>query len=511
MTRCPSFLSPAELTVNVLFASSEAVPFAKTGGLADVSGSLPVALRQHGVDTSLFLPAYRCVYQSGQPIERTGIYFDIPIGSKLVSGHLLRSTLPGSDVPVYLVDQPQYYDREGLYNEQGRDYNDNCERYVFFCRAVVEAIRLLDLPVDVIHANDWQTGLIPALLATEYHSADRYRSMTTLFTIHNMAYQGQFWHWDMLLTGLDWKHFNWQQMECHGKLNLLKTGIAFADTISAVSPRYALEIQHEPMGCGLAGVLRDRQEVLKGVINGIDNQAWNPGDDASLVTPYDVTTWRTGKAANKQFLQQKFGLEQRPDLPLIGSVGRLVSQKGWELILKILPQWLRSQEAQWIVLGTGDPMLERQLRTLAAEFPQRLAVQFAFSDALAHQIEAGSDMFLMPSEYEPCGLNQLYSLRYGSVPVVRETGGLADTITDLDRGTPDAPANGFSFAPWDPNYLNRTLQRAVQVYRESPETWARLVETGMRQDWSWHASAAKYMQLYQSTVARRNQIQASFG
>lgn len=495
--------------MNVLFASSEAVPFAKTGGLADVSGTLPVALRQQGVDTCLFLPAYRCVYQSGQPLERTGIYFDIPIGSKLVSGHLLRSKLPGSDVPVYLVDQPQYFDRDGLYNEQGRDYNDNCERYVFFCRAVVEAIRLLNLPVDVVHANDWQTGLIPALLATEYHSAERYRSITSLFTIHNMAYQGQFWHWDMLLTGLDWKHFNWQQMEYHGKLNLLKTGIAFAHTISTVSPQYALEIQHEPMGCGLAGVLRDRQHVLKGVINGIDNQAWNPNTDTALVAPYNVDSWRAGKAANKESLQQKFGLEQRRDVPLIGSVGRLVSQKGWELILKILPQWLRSQEAQWIVLGTGDPTLERHLRTLAAEFPHRLAVQFAFSDALAHQIEAASDMFLMPSQYEPCGLNQLYSLRYGSVPVVRETGGLADTIIDLERGTAEAPANGFSFDQWDPSHLNRALQRALHVYYQAPDTWAQLVETGMRQDWSWNASAAKYVQLYQSTIARRNQIQTA--
>lgn len=495
--------------MNVLFASSEAVPFAKTGGLADVSGSLPVALRQHDVETCLFLPAYRCVYQAGQPIERTGLYFDIPIGSKLVTGHLLRSQLPGSDVPVYLVEQPQYFDRDGLYNEHGRDYNDNCERYVFFCRAVVEAIRLLDLPVDVVHANDWQTGLIPALLETEYHVADRYRSLTTLFTIHNMAYQGQFWHWDMLLTGLDWKYFNWQQMECHGKLNLLKTGIAFSHTISTVSPRYALEIQHEPLGCGLGGVLRERREVLKGIINGIDDQAWNPATDPHLFANYDVQSWQSGKSTNKTQLQQQYGLEVRPDLPLIGSVGRLVGQKGWELILKLLPQWLRSQDAQWIVLGTGDPTLEQQLRLLAADYPQRLSVQFAFSDALAHRIEAASDMFLMPSQYEPCGLNQLYSLRYGSVPIVRETGGLADTITDLEQGSDTQPANGFSFPGWDVNQLHRTLERAVRVYREQPNTWRSLVETGMRQDWSWYASAGKYAQLYRHTVARRNQLQSS--
>jgi starch synthase len=296
-------------------------------------------------------------------------------------------------------------------------------------------------------------------------------------------------------------------MECHGRLNLLKTGIAFSHTISTVSPRYALEIQHEPMGCGLGGVLRDRSDVLKGIINGIDDQVWNPQTDSNLVTRYDVRDWRAGKAANKSHLQQQFGLEQRDETPLIGSVGRLVSQKGWELILQILPQWLRSQDAQWIVLGTGDPVIERQLRTLAAEFPRRLAVQFAFSDQLAHQIEAGSDMFLMPSQYEPCGLNQLYSLRYGSVPVVRETGGLADTIVDLEQAQADRPANGFSFAAWDAAQLHRTLLRAVGVYAGQAEVWGRLVETGMRQDWSWNASAAKYAQLYRQTVARRNQIQ----
>lgn len=494
--------------MNVLFASSEAVPFAKTGGLADVSGALPIALRQLDIQTTVFLPAYRCVHESGLPLENTGIYFDVPIGSKLVSGSLLRSTLPGSDVPVYLVDQPQYFDRPGLYNEQGRDYQDNCERFVFFCRAVVEAIRLLDLPVDVVHANDWQTGLIPALLETEYHAADRYRSLTTLFTIHNMAYQGQFWHWDMLLTGLDWKYFNWQQMEYHGKLNLLKTGIAFSHAISTVSPRYALEIQTEPLGCGLGGVLRERSDVLKGIINGIDDQIWNPATDAHLAMNYTIADWRAGKSANKRRLQEQLGLEVAEGLPLIGSVGRLVGQKGWEMILKILPQWLRSQDAQWVVLGTGEPGLEQQLRGLAEQFPGRLSAQFAFSDALAHQIEAASDIFLMPSQYEPCGLNQLYSLRYGTVPVVRETGGLADTIWDLEAASEDRPANGFSFQEWDANALHRTLLRAITVYQSRSDVWARLVETGMKQDWSWRTSAEQYALQYQQSVARRNQLKS---
>lgn len=493
--------------MNILIASSEAVPFAKTGGLADVSGALPVALKRQGIDISLFMPAYRQVFQSGQPIHDTGISFDIPVGNKIVSGRFLKSFLPDSDVPVYLVDQKHYYDREGLYNESGRDYEDNCERFVFFCRAVVEGIRLLDLPVDVLHANDWQTGLIPALLHAEYQSADRYRSITTLFTIHNMAYQGWFWHWDMLLTGLDWKYFNWQQMECHGQLNLLKTGIIFSHSISTVSPTYAQEIQTAPLGCGLDGVLRDRSDVLAGILNGIDAASWNPETDCHLPYHFGVHNWQEGKQANKGSLQAEFQLENDTRLPLIGSVGRLVDQKGWELILQILPEWLEKEKAQWIVLGTGDPNIEQRLQRMAEKYPHKLSVQRAFSEQLARRIEAGCDMFLMPSQYEPCGLNQFYSLRYGSVPVVRKTGGLADSICDLHDADESRAANGFSFEAWDAQELNRTLHRAVGTFLNQPETWRSLVETGMKQDWSWDSSAEKYIKLYQQTIARRNTIQ----
>lgn len=494
--------------MNILLATSEAVPFAKTGGLADVAGALPGALAKLGIEVSLFLPAYRDVFQSGQVIEDTGIEFEVPVGSKIVSGRFLRSTLPGSNVPVYLVEQSHYFDRPGLYNQDGRDYADNCERFVFFSRAVVEGIRLLDIPVDVIHANDWQTGLIPALLATEYLTSDRYRSITTLFTIHNMAYQGWFWHWDMLLTGLDWKYFNWQQMECHNQLNLLKTGIVFAHSISTVSPQYAIEIQSEPLGCGLSGVLSGRSEILSGIINGIDASSWDPATDTALFQRYSIDDWKVGKSHNKAMLQKQFGLELNADVPLIGSVGRLADQKGWDLILRILPQFLEHHAAQWLVLGTGDSNIEQKLQHLAQQFPHKLAVKLGFSDALARQIEAAADLFLMPSHYEPCGLNQLYSLRYGAVPLVRATGGLADTIRDLDLASPDAPANGFTFQDADPAQLNRTLQRAINCYAQRPEVWQQLVETGMQQDWSWAASAQRYAKLYQQTVARRNKIQS---
>ncbi len=304
------------MLVNILLATSEAVPFAKTGGLADVCGALPIELAKLGHRPAIILPAYRQTRYCKQPIEELGIEFVVPIGSKTVAGHLLRSTLPGTDVPVYLVRQDQYYDRDQLYSVDGKDYNDNCERFVFFSRAVLEAVRLLDLNVDVIHANDWQTGFIPAYLKIEYHNLPRYQQIASLFTVHNISYQGQFWHWDMLLTGLDWKYFNWHQMEFHGKLNILKTGMVFADSISTVSPRYALEIQSNPLGCGLEGVLQYRRNVLSGILNGIDPKEWNPATDKLLAANYDVTSFTRGKPLCKAALQKELGLPLEPEVPL---------------------------------------------------------------------------------------------------------------------------------------------------------------------------------------------------
>jgi len=268
--------------VNILLATSEAVPFSKTGGLADVCGALPGELAALGHNAAVIVPAYRQSWCCGQPIKELKIDFIVPIGSKTVTGHLLESTMPGGNVPVYLVQQDQYFDRDGLYQADGADYIDNCERFVFFSRAVLEAIRLLNLDVDVIHANDWQTGLVPAYLKIEYRGIRRYENIASLMTIHNLAYQGRFWHWDMLLTGLDWKYFNWHQMEFHGQLNLLKTGLVFADSINTVSPRYAQEIQSSPLGCGLEGVLQYRQNVLSGILNGIDPHEWDPERDPHL-------------------------------------------------------------------------------------------------------------------------------------------------------------------------------------------------------------------------------------
>lgn len=491
--------------MNILLATSEAVPFAKTGGLADVCGALPIELARLGHEAALILPAYRQVRYSGLPIESLGIDFIVPIGTKLVSGHLLRSSLGGGKVPVYLVEQDHYFDREHLYGNDGKDYPDNCERFVFFSRAVLEAVRLLDLRVDLVHANDWQTGLVPAYLKTEYKSKPRYENLATLLTIHNMSYQGQFWHWDMLLTGMDWKYFNWRQMEFHGQLNLLKTGMVFADALNTVSPRYALEIQSSSLGCGLEGVLQHRRDVLSGILNGIDPDEWNPAADPHLAAHYDADTAAEGKPLCKASLQRELGLREEPGTPLIGMVGRLTDQKGFDLVAEVMQRWVQTEEVQWAILGTGEPKYHRLFQALHERFPQKVALRLEFSNPLAHRIEAGADLFLMPSRFEPCGLNQLYSLRYGAVPVVRATGGLADTIVGLGEAPREGvEPNGFAFQDYSALALDETLRRALEAYR-NPEVWSRLRDVGMRQDWSWARSAEHYVELYQTTMARMKQ------
>lgn len=488
--------------MNILIATSEAVPFAKTGGLADVCGALPIELARQGHSAAVILPAYRQTRYCGLRAEPLGIEFIVPIGSKTVTGHLLRSRLPGADVPVYLVQQDAYYDRPELYRQDGDDYPDNCERFVFFCRAVMEAVRLLELDIDVIHANDWETGLVPAYLKIEYRLLPRYQRIATLFTIHNIAYQGNFWHWDMLLTGLDWKYFNWRQMEFFGHLNLLKTGLVFADSLSTVSPRYAEEIQTPEFGRGLEGVLQHRRDVLAGILNGIDARVWDPSTDKYLPSHYSAETVAQGKPMCKAALQRELHLEPRPDVPLVGAIGRLDDQKGFDLAAKVIQEWVVTSDAQWAILGKGEPRYHELFESLSRRFPKKVAVCLDFSDPLAHRIEAGADIFLMPSRYEPCGLNQMYSLRYGTVPVVRQTGGLADTIVDAtEPALADGSANGFSFSEDSAAALSETMYRAVHAYGR-PEIWNRLIATGMRQDWSWAKSAMQYEALYQKTAAR---------
>ena len=489
--------------MKILLATSEAVPFAKTGGLADVSGALPVALAKLGEEPTVIMPAYRQVFQAGQTIEHTGVTFDIPIGNKTVPGAFLRSYLPGSKVPVIFVQQDQYFDRPELYTEGGKDYRDNCERFIFFSRAVLEAIRLLDLQVDVLHCNDWQTGLIPAYHKIEYRAVPGYENLTTLITIHNLAFQGTFWHWDMLLTGLDWKYFNWHQMEFFGNLNLLKTGLVFADAIGTVSPRYAQEIQSGEFGCGLEGVLTQRKNALTGILNGVDYAHWDPQTDPHLPTNYGPADVKSGKAECKAALQAELGLPVDPKIPLVGFVGRLTDQKGVDLIAGMVQEWVQSFDLQWVILGSGDPKYHEQFSFLAERNNKKVVARFGFSDPLAHRIEAGVDAFLMPSRFEPCGLSQMYSLKYGTVPIVRATGGLADTITDVsDETLNNGTANGFTFAEPNVRALSEAMKRACAAIAQ-PELWNKVVANGMQQDWSWARSAKQYVGLYKS-LARSN-------
>ncbi|MBA2113142.1 glycogen synthase GlgA [Bremerella alba] len=492
--------------MNVLFASSEVYPFAKTGGLADVAGALPIALQGMVDNVTVILPAFRHIYKSGLPIEELPIYFDVPVGGQVASGQLLKSYLPNSDVPIYFVKNDEYFDRPELYREAGTDYQDNCERFVFFCRSVLEAIRLLDLNIDLLHCNDWQTGLIPAYLNIEYSATHGYENIASVLTIHNMAYQGNFWHWDMLLTGLDWKYFNMHQMEFFGHLNFLKTGIVFADAITTVSPRYAEEIQSQPMGCGLEGALRERRSVLEGIVNGVDYTRWDPAADDDIAAQYDLSNWQQNKPLCKEALQKEFHLPTNPKAPIIGMVGRMADQKGFDLVAKVIRERAQTCDCQWVILGTGEPHHEAMLKELSSLYPNKIGVKVEFCEGKARRVEAGADMFLMPSLYEPCGLNQLYSLKYGTVPVVRETGGLADTITNMSPVTLETgTANGFSFREYTAEALQDILEIAITTYQEQPDTWKQIIETGMAQDWSWDRSAQQYIELYQKTLeARRN-------
>ena len=490
--------------MDIVFVASEAVPFAKTGGLADVVGSLPREIANCGHRVRLFLPGYRQALSGGTPTQSTGITLQVPIAGKSVTGELIRCSISDSKLEIFFINQPDYFDRDQLYGESGQDYADNCERFVFFCRAVMESLLAMETPVNLLHCHDWQTGLIPAYKKLMYRQHPVFVETASLLTIHNLAYQGRFPGGDMQLTGLDEKHFNWREMEFHGDLNLMKTGIVFADRINTVSPHYAKEVQQPPLSCGLEDLLQHRSDVFTGIVNGIDQVAWNPEIDPHLACHYSKKNWHEGKSACKASLQTEMGLPVDLKSPLIGLIGRLAWQKGWDIALPVLEQRLAEADAQWVILGSGDPNLEEALRDLANKYPERLSAVLTFDEAIAHQIEAGCDLFVMASRYEPCGLNQLYSLRYGTVPLVHSTGGLIDTIVDTTPETlTEGSATGFHFSPFTSAALDDGISKALKMYHEKPENWNQLIETGMSQDWSWNRSAQEYIQLYQETQFSR--------
>lgn len=488
--------------MKIVVAASEAVPFAKTGGLADVAGALPLALERLGHESILIVPFYRRAGKSGLSFHASEAKLRIPIGSKTVEGKIQTCRLPRSNVTALLIDQPHYFDRDELYQISGVDYADNCERFVFFSRAVLETIRLLDLRPDVIHCNDWQTGLIPVYLDELYRSRPGFAEIGTLMTVHNLAYQGSFWHWDMPLTGLDWRLFHWRALEFYGRLNFLKAGLVFADLPATVSPTYAREIQEPALGCGLDGLLRERAADLRGIVNGIDTAVWNPRIDKLILARYDAETVAGGKAACKGQLQRRAGLPERLDVPLFAQIGRLDPQKGWDLLAEVADELL-GKDVQMVILGEGQPRYHELLDRLAARHPGKIRAFLEFSNPLAHQIEAGADLFLMPSLYEPCGLNQLYSLAYGTVPIVRATGGLADTVEDATESSLESGrATGFVFRTPSADALRGAIARALSLWTD-PAAWERLAQAGMRQDWSWDHSARAYVELYEEIRRRR--------
>ncbi|MHB8170799.1 MAG: glycogen synthase GlgA [Thermincolia bacterium] len=480
--------------LKILLVSSEVVPFAKTGGLADVAGSLPKALAAMGHDVRVVMPKYRIVGK-----QNTLCDFPVQVGERKETAIVRQAMLEAegeNHVPVYFIDNYHYFDRDGLYL-----HRDEGERYAFFCRAALEMLPHVDFQPDIIHCNDWQSGPIPLLLKDQYAKKPFYSKMATVFTVHNLLYQG---NWDkgvLSFLGLDEKYFNSEAVEFYGQVSFIKTGLVFGDIINTVSNTYAVEIQTSEYGEGMDGLLRKRGGDLYGIINGLDYEEFNPATDPYIRKHFDINNIK-GKKINKEFLQEEMGLPVK-DVPLIGLVSRLVDQKGLDLIALIMDELLLA-DVQLVVLGSGDPHYEQLFKGFQIRYPDKLGVHIGFNAELAQRIYAGSDLFLMPSKYEPCGLGQLISLRYGTIPIVRATGGLKDTITEF--GVETGNGNGFSFVPYLPADLLATIKRALNLYRNQPEQWEKLVVNALQEDFSWKRSAEEYVRLYHVAMGKRQGI-----
>lgn len=474
--------------MNILFVSSEVHPLIKTGGLADVAGYLPPALKGLGVSIRIAVPGYPEVLE-----KLTGFKL---INRYHIDGYsidIIESILPGTDVIIWVVCCPKLYERNGgpYQNDEGEDWPDNAQRFGVFCKVIVAICQdwvELGWPIDLVHCNDWQTGLIPALLKLQN------KAPATLFTIHNLAYQGLFSYQDFTRLQLPphlWTH---HALEFHEQLSFIKGGLVFADRINTVSPRYAREIQTEKFGCGLDGLLHYRAKSLSGILNGTDTEQWNPKTDNNLVGNFDAQHLQN-KSANKLALQKLFALPQDRNIPLFSLVTRLTQQKGIDLLMDAL-QMLKDINAQFAILGTGDRKLELRVRNHARKYPDLFSVKIAYNESWAHLAIAGADIFLMPSRFEPCGLTQLYSLRYGTIPLVHAVGGLVDTVTDATAGNLAAKtATGVHFKRDTPKALARAIKQTLQLY-DDKLTWKTMQLTGMQQNFSWQAAAGKYLALY---------------
>ncbi len=477
-------------TLSVLFIAAEVAPFAKAGGLADVAGSLPKAIRALGHDIRVAMPGFGWIDRQGfRPLLEP---FSIPMGRGEAQVAVSQGVL-GDDVPVYLMEHSGYFDRERIYG-----YEDDAERFIFLSRAALETCRRLNWQPQVVHCHDWHTAIVPNWLHTLYASDAFFAATASVYTIHNLQYQGVFGPEVLEIAGLDGYGLIVHPdvpRELNAAVNLMARGILFADAINTVSPTYAQEILTPEYGEGLDPLLRERRDVLHGILNGIDTEVWNPATDAYIAHRYDVQTLER-RRENKRALQAVCKLPQDAQVPLIGMVSRLADQKGLDLLEQALESIL-DLGVQLAVLGTGAPRYEEMLRRAADRYPQQVAVTLTFDPPLASQIYAGSDMFLMPSRFEPCGLGQMIAMRYGSVPIVRATGGLADTVQDFDPETGEG--NGFTFRAYDPQALLAAVRRAVETYRH-PDTWRRLQRRGMQTDFSWQRSAREYVALYRQAL-----------
>ena len=482
--------------MQIAFAASECVPFSKTGGLADVVGALPRALAAAGHEVSVYVPKYR---QTRLPDAHTVVRsITVPFDDR----YRFCSVVAGgnhSGVRFYFVDYPPFFDRDALYGTSSGDYPDNAERFALFSRAALEASKILGVP-QIFHCHDWQSALIPVLLRTQYAEDPAFRDVATVFTIHNMGYQGLFSPDTLPLLTLPWDLFTISKMEFFGNMNFLKGALVYSDFITTVSRKYSQEIQTSEFGFGLEGVLRDRAATVTGILNGVDYEEWSPETDKFIVAKYSPQDL-SGKAKCKQDLLAAFGITN-PDLrlPVIGIVSRFAAQKGFDLISQIMDRLAR-EEMIVVALGAGDKPYEEMFVRLQKQFPRKIAVKVAYDNALAHKIEAGSDMFLMPSKYEPCGLNQIYSLKYGTVPIVRATGGLDDTIEPWNPRT--GKGTGFKFTEYNGEALLLTIKEALRAFRDQV-SWQTLMRNGMSKDFSWNASAKEYVRVYEKALQTRS-------
>ncbi len=485
--------------MRILMVTPEANPFARTGGLAEVIYALAQALVKLKHQVSVVLPLYRQVREAGRTLKFTGHTLDIPLSWKTLPAEIHEAEFDG--LHYYFIGQDGLFNREGLYGTAYGDFEDNAERFIFFSRAVVEMLEALELDLDVLHTHEWQSGLVPVYLRTLYHERERLKRLPVLYTVHNVGYQGLFSSFDLPLTGLGWELLSPKALEFYGKINFMKGGLVFADLINTVSAKYREEILTPEYGFGLEGLFQERASELYGILEGVDYQRWDPVRDPFIAKSYDKKRLE-GKKACKAALARHFDLNLDLNRPLLGMTTRFQERKGIDLVEAILDDLMRL-EVGFVIQGMGEERHQYLLQEMASRYPGRMGLAIGYSEELAHQIIAGADLFLMPSRYEPCGLDQLYCLRYGTIPVVRATGGLDETIQEHNPDTGEG--TGFKFAGATPAGLLGAVQRALAVYQDRP-AWEAMMRKNMALDYSWDTVAPKYMELYRLAVDKRQRL-----